>query len=213
MIHAIYYLGSGFTAGFLSSFSIGPTTLWLAQAKLPPKKPQLNINLFLLSVIFMDVGYAALTFWGQHYLQQEVNTTILIQRILGAAIAILGFFDLKDAFNNKITDKLTTKQKTNFTSAGKDFTIGALYGANPAFILYWLFCAQILSRFGLDQLTGFMGILFCFGILVADLFLYITYLKLLDKGLSFIPHKFVKIIKASIGTMLIGFGLFLIAGG
>jgi threonine/homoserine/homoserine lactone efflux protein len=156
-----YYLSLGAISGFFSSTPLGPINLWVAEHRLS-KSPRSQLLTFLVAVILVDIAFATIALWGQFELLEEKAEVRWSGLLSSTFTAILGIVFLIKARRPPTIHHETKHQAGNWSA----FVQGLiLTGANPAFLLFWLFVAnQILSRLDtalstMEQTSFGMGVL------------------------------------------------------
>lgn len=196
----------GILSGIGSSAPLGPTNFWIVYRVLELGRSK--IQSFVWGVIFADVLYAHIAFWGYyHYLQERnISTGIgLLGALLLIVLGIKGLRQQKDESNDSFRK---IKDKANISNWMKDATTGFVISAsNPTFIFFWLFVASFVSKSGF-QLNIMTALLVYLGIILGDLLWYEGFAWIVLKGKDKLSDKWMKRISQVISWSIILFGLY-----
>lgn len=213
MIDALIFLGLGIISGICSSVPIGPTNLWVAKAVLPPARTRSAIAAFVAGIVFFDVLYAALAFWGySKYLQGT-----WLEQWLGYAVSLIligyGIAEwisikkapstLKEA-NAADTHQAAQKRSALLPCLG----LGLLFGSNPGFMAFWLTLADLLEGWQPASLQTLTSLPFYPGIIFGDILWYGGLVIAIHKGLSWISDKGITWVRKIIALGFIALGSF-----
>jgi threonine/homoserine/homoserine lactone efflux protein len=160
----------GALSGFLSSTPLGPINLWVADHKLS-RSPNARLWYFLAAVILVDITFATAALWGHFELLDETTEMRWAGILSGAFTALLGLlFFIKARAPLEIGPSLKKVNKWSSFLQGLLLT-----GANPAFLIFWLFVAnQIMSR--MDKILTVPEILtFALGVIAGDIIWFFSF--------------------------------------
>jgi threonine/homoserine/homoserine lactone efflux protein len=165
--------------GIVSSMPPGPTEFWIARRVLGSHKPRLNY--FIAGVIFCDVFYAAIAFWGYYGAIQKSGLSLLLSAIGSSALIVLGIYDFWK-FRKQPQIVSSKSDQTPNESIYDDFAAGFfLCGFSFMFILFWIFMAATLPSLGL-KMTLYHNSAVLLGIAAGDLLWYKAFAWFINKG-------------------------------
>lgn len=208
----------GTIAGFISSTPLGPINLLVAEHCLHQRK--FNLRYFLSGVLAADVLCAFIAFWGFHTVITDLQIEQYIILVGALLIVVLGVLSLLAVFKTSMTSiseeknqELTEKfqrRKSKYWAAIQ----GALMcGANPGFLLYWLYVASLqgsfLEKFGVanaDNVEVLIALLF--GVIVGDVIWFGLFVKLLNYGAKKMGLKMIRWVRIGISILLILMGAY-----
>jgi hypothetical protein len=200
-------LGLGIAGGISGSAPIGPTELWLTNAVLPPKKSTSSIIAFVVGIIFMDILYAGIAFWGYYVYFKGTDLGNVLAMVAAAGLLCLGCYELytlRKSQENKPGQDLSNAN--NSDKIGHAFGIGMILGSNPAFIAYWMVIATVLSSYGIETVHIVTAGLFFLGLGIGDIIWYGAFVKVVSKGMAFISLRLIRWLRVGIAVGFIIFG-------
>jgi threonine/homoserine/homoserine lactone efflux protein len=208
------FLAFGTIAGFISSTPLGPINLLVAEHYLHQEK--FTIKYFLSGVLFADLLYAFISFWGYYTLVEEFPVEKYVIPIGSTFIIALGVLSLLGLLKRKDGTPVKPKKKvTKIASPMWSFVQGSfLCIANPGFLIYWVYMASTQQKmFGdilnyREQPTSIMLVLVLLGVLIGDLIWFGSFIKLLKFGAKKMGVGIIKRIRFLISLVLIGMGVF-----
>ena len=200
----LFFAGS--IAGIITSLPIGPTNLWIAHAVLPPKKLLRNIIAFVFGLIFFDVFYAFLAFWGYSEWFRNSSYASWALFIAGAGLIVLGSLGMKSAFLANFEQEISDAQGPSLKLWG-DFSSGLLLGANPSFIGYWVVVAGLVSEYSPPNAVD-LGLYAVFaGIVVGDLLWYALFIATAKRYLTVVSPRLIRMSRFATATIFIALGV------
>jgi len=200
-------LGLGIAGGISGSAPIGPTELWLTNAVLPPKKSTPSIIAFVVGIIFMDILYAGIAFWGYYVYFKGTDLGNVLAMVAAGGLLCLGCYELYTL--RKSQENIPGQELSNANNSeniGHAFGIGMILGSNPAFIAYWMVIATLLSSYGIETVHILTAGLFFLGLGIGDIIWYGAFVKVVSKGIAFISLRFIRWLRVGIAVGFIIFG-------
>jgi threonine/homoserine/homoserine lactone efflux protein len=168
------YFFAGSLSGFLSSTPLGPINLWVADHGLSKAAPS-RLWFFLGAVIVVDIIYSGAALWGHFGFLEEATELRWVGIFSGLFTLGLGAALFFKAWRD--APAYSVERASSNISAAIQGAI--LTGANPAFLLFWLFIAnQIIAR--IDRSLSTIELMtFVSGVAIGDLlwfsiFIWIT---------------------------------------
>ncbi len=90
----------------------------------------------------------------------------------------------------------------------RDFTKGlVLCGSNPAFLLFWVYVATTLEKYGIEAVSFGKIVWVLVGIVIGDLLWFSLFIKLLKMGAERLKGKLIRGVRVAISFFLIVLGL------
>ncbi len=208
------FLAFGVVAGFISSTPLGPINLLVAEHYLHQAK--FKIIYFLGGVLFADLLYAFIAFWGYYTLVNELPIEKYVIPVGSTFIIALGALSLLGLLKRRDGTPLKKKKKNvKIASPAWSFVQGVfLCAANPAFLIYWIYMASTQQKMFTELLqysaapSSIMLALVLAGVIVGDLIWFGSFTKLLKFGAKKMGVKIIEKIRFIIALLLIGMGVF-----
>jgi threonine/homoserine/homoserine lactone efflux protein len=191
----------GILGGFCSSAPLGVINLWVTDVTL--RRQERSLPAFLAGVILMDVGYAAIAFWGYHAFLQEGLRGALLGILGGLFLVALGILSMRGREPGGASFGANAVGR----SPWRDFPIGLfMVASNPAFLMFWVFVIKAVEdRLGhLISLDG--EVFFLVGIVLGDLVWFALLIGLVRRGRSAFQPQLVMRIRFGIACAFIAFG-------
>lgn len=207
---------AGMISGISSSAPIGPANLWVANAILSPQKR--HIISFSFGIIVIDIVYAFIAFTGYFVILKGSHIEFAMGLFSSIGLAALGLYELLSLKkevktkashpNKKQLDAIDKPNPYTGYTAFRDFTIGMfLCGANPVFILFWVFVAKLIHTYGYEQINVYNSFLVYLGIALGDVLWYSFFAMIVKKGRRFFSVRFLTYLRFAISFGLIIFGV------
>lgn len=202
----LIYLATSLVSGFCSSAPLGPINLWLVDATI--RRCWHEIYFYLAGVIIVDIGFAAIALWGYFNILNGSSIKGTIALVGGVFLIFLGILGLYKLRTKKEFSKLAGKTKITHNSVKNFFTGAMLCGSNPAFLMFWIFIANLLNqRYPGPPAPLYLGI-FLLGVGLGDGLWFGLLIKLVSKGLGYANPKIVTMIRYMIALGFVIFGIF-----
>ena len=196
-------------SGVLSSTPPGPINLLIADHVLSGR--HFSILALLSGIILADAVYAFLAFWGYYTFFQDSSIGNGVIGLGGGFLVFLGTSSLYKVLKEEKAQVVKTYSVKNKT---QEFFKGLmLCGANPTFLVFWVYMASVFSNLGFKELNIVEMILILLGIIIGDSIWFVAYIKLLQLGARKVKTNALKYVRAVIAFILIVLGLVTVSKG
>jgi threonine/homoserine/homoserine lactone efflux protein len=192
-------------AGLVTALPIGPTNLWLAQAALPPAKPQKNIFAFVVGLIFLDAFYATLAFWGYSHLLKDSSYLPFVGIAAGLGLIAIGVHGALAARLSAGPE--VTKCSVESGSWLRDLLIGLCIGSNPMYIAYWIGVARMSEAYVSESLAAWGSYVIFAGIVAGDILWYALFLAVLRRFAPKVNMTYARRSRYVIAVVFLAFGV------
>jgi threonine/homoserine/homoserine lactone efflux protein len=163
------YITFGAISGFFSSTPLGPINLWVADHQLA-KSPLRQLVSFLVAVILIDMLFAGAALWGHFTILQEdaeLRWTGIITGLLTALLGVVLFI--------RASSQRPAKTAHRFANASSFLQGLILTALNPAFVVFWIFVANMMIAKVDQQLAGMELATFLTGVMLGDVLWFLCF--------------------------------------
>ena len=191
---------AGLISGFVASAPIGPINLLIAEYVMDHRG--FDLNAFLVGVIFIDLVFAALAFFGYHKLLLDTSVENWLIFAGGIFVIALGIIGLLKKEGGKVAG-FRVKRPSKLAQ----FIKGVLLcGTNPAFLLFWIFVAGQINLIIQHEIGTIEILILLIAIGSGTSLWFYLYIKLLKKGLKRFNFSILTKIRKGISVSLILLG-------
>lgn len=171
---------AGIAGGFCSSAPIGAINLWVTDATLSHREHRLSP--YLIGVITADVLHATVAAWGYHVFLVEGPIGRWLGVLGGAVLVALGCMGFLKRNEAREAEAKASGVEVR-SNRVQDFLLGAVMcGANPAFLMFWVFAINLIERHVGIPVTRLGLALFLGGIALGDGLWFNLLIHLVRKG-------------------------------
>jgi len=193
----------GAVSGFASATPIGPINLWVADATLAGRRK--TMIWFLAGVIIADLAYAMIAVFGYFTLFSGSTLAQVLGILGGIALMGLGIYSFRE--QRQLTDRPMSFPKADNFHSLQYFVSGFMIcGANPAFLMFWVFISNLLSDHLIDHLSIVTLSGFLVGIATGDVLWFRLFSYLVKRGVNFLKPKTLRPLRVVIAFAFILMG-------
>lgn len=202
IVEPLTILIAALIGGFCSSAPLGAINLWVSDKILASRETRLRW--FLTGVIAMDCVHASLAAWGYHAFFDEGPVARWLSVLGGAFLIVLGSLSLL----KKVKAQAFTKDSARFRKPVQDLALGAfMCGANPAFLMFWVFAIDQVERHTGQDILGWRLGLFLAGVAAGDGLWFQVLMAVVRRGRDAVKPRILQSVRATIAAA------FVLAGG
>ncbi len=177
MFEPFVILAAALIGGFCSSAPLGAINLWITDRILANR--QVKLGWFLLGVIGMDCVHASLAAWGYHAFMDEGAVARWLTVLGGAFLVVLGSLSLLKKAQKQHHSPIANGSRR----PAQDLLLGAfMCGANPAFLMFWVFTINQVERQTSLEILGWRLGVFLIGVAFGDALWFRVLFHLVRKG-------------------------------
>jgi threonine/homoserine/homoserine lactone efflux protein len=194
--------------GIVSSAPIGPINLWVADAAL--RGEERGLAGFISGVVLCDVAYAALAAWGYHAFAQDARIALLLSLLAGGVLIALGVV----LYARAGAARRSTRSDYPPVQPARQFMLGVvLMGANPAFLMFWVFAVDLLVRTtGIAMECGLLA-LFLAGVVAGDAAWFAGLTRAVRSGSGLLGSVALRRLQKALAFAFVAAGTYAIARG
>jgi threonine/homoserine/homoserine lactone efflux protein len=201
---------SAMAGGFCSSAPLGAINLYVTD-RILAKKDQ-RLRWYLAGVIGMDCVHASLAAWGYHAFFDQGPVARWASIAGGAFLIILGSLSLRKKAQQAAHAAPTLAK--NGRPPLNDMLLGAfMCGANPAFLMFWVFAIDQVERHVDTDILGWRLALFLLGVATGDGLWFTVLLNLVRRGREAVKPRVLASVRATIAAAFVLVGGFAIYHG
>lgn len=194
----------GLICGFCSSSPLGPINLWVVDSTLD-KKSSRDRRWFITGVVTTDICLAAIAFWGYFVLFHGGKASLLLGVLGGCFLVIVGAAGIIRQHGLLWQKRAAVSRKPS--DPFKNLIFGVfMCGSNPAFLMFWVFVANIIGGKINGSPTAMSSMLYLLGIGIGDVAWFSLLIALANKGIEIMNPRLIKLLRLAISGAFIVFG-------